>query len=47
MGAKNVLHLHVWSLGAGNTEEDIDYVLCSLEETLRETRSIIRFVSCR
>jgi cysteine desulfurase NifS len=36
-----------FSLGAGNTAGDIDYVLRSLEETLRETRSTIRFVACR
>jgi cysteine desulfurase NifS len=36
-----------FSLGAGNTAGDIDYVLGSLEETLRETRSTIRFVACR
>ncbi len=36
-----------FSLGTGNIAEDIDYVLRSLEETLRETRSTIRFVACR
>jgi cysteine sulfinate desulfinase/cysteine desulfurase-like protein len=36
-----------FSLGSGNTSEDIDYVLRALEETLRETRSTIRFVACR
>jgi cysteine desulfurase NifS len=36
-----------FSLGGGTTEEDIDYVLACLEETLRETRSTVRFVSCR
>jgi cysteine sulfinate desulfinase/cysteine desulfurase-like protein len=36
-----------FSLGAGNTEEDIDYVLGSLKELLDETRSVVRFVPCR
>jgi cysteine desulfurase NifS len=36
-----------FSLGWGNTAEDIDYVLECLEETLRETGSAVRFVSCR
>jgi cysteine sulfinate desulfinase/cysteine desulfurase-like protein len=36
-----------FSLGTGNTDEDIVYVLSALKETLAETRSTIRFVSCR
>jgi cysteine desulfurase NifS len=36
-----------FSLGAGNTEEEIDYVLDSLRELLGETRNAIRFVACR
>ncbi|ALC17991.1 cysteine sulfinate desulfinase/cysteine desulfurase [Desulfuromonas soudanensis] len=36
-----------FSLGTGNSAEDIDYVLSALEKTLAETRSAIRFVSCR
>ncbi|MEJ2699827.1 MAG: aminotransferase class V-fold PLP-dependent enzyme [Desulfuromonadales bacterium] len=36
-----------FSLGWGNTAEDIEYVLECLEETLQETRKAVRFVSCR
>jgi cysteine sulfinate desulfinase/cysteine desulfurase-like protein len=36
-----------FSLGAANTEEEIDYVLQSLRELLSETRSTVRFVPCR
>ncbi|UFS69781.1 IscS subfamily cysteine desulfurase [Geomonas sp. RF6] len=36
-----------FSLGAGTTEEEIDYVVESLREVLRETRSAVRFVPCR
>jgi cysteine desulfurase NifS len=36
-----------FSLGWRNNAEDIEYVLECLEETLRETRSAVRFVSCR
>jgi len=36
-----------FSLGAGNTEEDIDYVVESLREVLKEAASSVRFVPCR
>ena len=36
-----------FSLGAANSEEEIDYALRALAEVLRETRSAVRFVSCR
>ncbi len=36
-----------FSLGAENSGEDIDYFLQALTDVLRETRSAIRFVSCR
>jgi cysteine desulfurase NifS len=36
-----------FSLGADNSEADIEYVLEALRELLRETRSIVRFVPCR
>ena len=36
-----------FSLGASNSEEEIDYLLESLRELLGETRSTVRFVPCR
>lgn len=36
-----------FSLGQGNTGEDIDYVLGSLETVIRESMSAVRFVPCR
>ena len=36
-----------FSLGAGTTGEEIDYVIEALEEVLGETRSAVRFVPCR
>jgi len=36
-----------FSLGAWNTEEEIRYVIEAFSEVLRETRSAVRFVSCR
>ncbi|HJV37104.1 IscS subfamily cysteine desulfurase, partial [Geomonas sp.] len=36
-----------FSLGWGNTEEEIDYLLASLRELLGETRNVVRFVPCR
>jgi len=36
-----------FSLGACNSEEEIDYLLESLRELLGETRSSVRFVPCR
>jgi cysteine sulfinate desulfinase/cysteine desulfurase-like protein len=36
-----------FSLGAWNTEEEIKYVIEAFAEVLRETRSAVRFVSCR
>ena len=36
-----------FSLGAANTEEEIDYLLESLRELLGETRNVVRFVPCR
>src|SRR5665811_70896 len=36
-----------FSLGAWNTEEEIKYVIEAFSEVLRETRSAVRFVSCR
>ncbi len=36
-----------FSLGVGNTEEDIDYVLEALAKTLRDNRNAVRFVACR
>jgi len=35
------------SLGHGTGEEDVDYVLDSLRETLRDTATAVRFVGCR
>jgi cysteine desulfurase NifS len=35
------------SLGIGNTEEDIDYVLTSLAEVIGDRQSSVRFVGCR
>ncbi len=35
------------SLGVGNTEEDIRYVLDSLGEIVRDRQSMVRFVACR
>ena len=35
------------SLGVGNTEEDIRYVLNSLAEIVRDRQSSVRFVACR
>jgi cysteine desulfurase NifS len=36
-----------FSLGVGNTEEEIDYVLDRLAETIETARTAVRFVSCR
>ncbi|BCS52711.1 IscS subfamily cysteine desulfurase [Geobacter sp. SVR] len=36
-----------FSLGTGTSEEEIDYVLASLQELLSETRATVRFVPCR
>ena len=36
-----------FSLGTGTTEEEIDTTLECLDRTLRETRTAVRFVSCR
>jgi cysteine desulfurase NifS len=36
-----------FSLGTGNSAEEIDYVLSALKEILAETRSTLRFVPCR
>ncbi len=36
-----------FSLGVGNNEEEIDYVLDALSQLLAETRSAVRFVPCR
>jgi cysteine desulfurase NifS len=36
-----------FSLGSGNTGEEMDYVLESLRELLSETRNVVRFVPCR
>jgi cysteine desulfurase NifS len=36
-----------FSLGPGNTQQEIDYLLESLRELLSETRSTVRFVPCR
>ena len=36
-----------FSLGAWNTEEEIRYAIEAFSEVLRETRSAVRFVSCR
>ena len=36
-----------FSLGAWNMEEEIRYVIEAFSEVLRETRSAVRFVSCR
>jgi cysteine sulfinate desulfinase/cysteine desulfurase-like protein len=36
-----------FSLGVGNTQQEIDYTLEALESTLAETRSAIRFIGCR
>jgi cysteine sulfinate desulfinase/cysteine desulfurase-like protein len=36
-----------FSLGAWNTEEEIDYVIEALAEVLRETHSAVRFMPCR
>lgn len=35
------------SLGVGNDDEDIEYVLSSLKETIAEKRGSVRFVACR
>ncbi|MFQ5798584.1 MAG: aminotransferase class V-fold PLP-dependent enzyme, partial [Bacteroidota bacterium] len=35
------------SLGVGNTEEDIRYVLESLAEIVEDRKSGVRFVACR
>jgi cysteine sulfinate desulfinase/cysteine desulfurase-like protein len=35
------------SLGVGNTDEDIDYVLASLAEVIGDRQSSVRFVGCR
>ncbi len=35
------------SLGVGNTDEDIDYVLASLAEVIGDRQSGVRFVGCR
>jgi len=44
----NEAHCSVrFSLGAWNTEEEIDYVIEALTEVLRETHSAVRFVPCR
>jgi len=36
-----------FSLGAANTDEEIDFLLESLRELLGESRSVVRFVPCR
>lgn len=36
-----------FSLGAGNTEEEIDLAIAALEATLYDTAAAIRFVACR
>lgn len=36
-----------FSLGAGNTEEEIDQVLSLVREVIRETMTTVRFVGCR
>ena len=36
-----------FSLGAGLTDEDVDYALTALAEAVQETLSAIRFVACR
>jgi cysteine desulfurase NifS len=36
-----------FSLGAGNSVEDIDYVLEGLERTVKKARETVRFVACR
>lgn len=36
-----------FSLGSGNTGDEIEYVLKALAEVLAETRSAVRFVPCR
>ncbi len=36
-----------FSLGAGTTSEEIDHVLASLAEVLREARQSVRFAGCR
>lgn len=44
----NEAHCSVrFSLGAWNTEEEIDYVIEAFAEVLRETHSAVRFVPCR
>ena len=35
------------SLGVGNTDEDIEYVLASLAEVISDRQSGVRFVGCR
>ncbi len=35
------------SLGVGNSQEDVDYVLESLAETIGDRQSSVRFVGCR
>jgi len=36
-----------FSLGAGNTEEEIDRTLRLLEKTITESKRVVRFVPCR
>ncbi len=36
-----------FSLGLGNTEEEIDRAVLAIDQVLRETNEVVRFVSCR
>jgi cysteine sulfinate desulfinase/cysteine desulfurase-like protein len=35
------------SLGVGNSEDDIDYVLDALSRVIRESQHIVQFATCR
>lgn len=36
-----------FSLGLGNTEEEIDRTILAIDQVIRETNEVVRFVSCR
>jgi cysteine desulfurase NifS len=36
-----------FSLGLGNTEEEIDRTITAIDQVIRETHEVVRFVSCR
>ena len=36
-----------FSLGLGNTEEEIDQTIMAIDQVIRETNEVVRFVSCR